>query len=114
MRFGPWSPLRQAVHHIPDTSGVFQIKTSRGLIRYPRGLSAMVRYGASPNLKQTIADVARSHPEDNWQCRHLVIPTPDVLLKTLLAQFVARFGATPIHMQTTSETSFANLNPRPF
>ena len=64
MRFGRWHRLDRAAAEAPSAPGVLQVKIASGLIDYPTGKSAMIRYGAAPDVKAAVADIARSLAND--------------------------------------------------
>jgi len=103
MRFGRWHRLDQAAAEAPAGPGVFQLKIASGLIDYPTGKSAMIRYGAARDLRQAVADIARDNPGRDWLCRFSEdlsareAADPDGIVAGLLAQFRRRFGALPGH-----------------
>jgi hypothetical protein len=101
MRFGRWHRLGEAAAEAPSSPGVFQVKVASGLIDYPTGKSAMVRYGAAPDLKRAVAELASAHAGRDWLCRFSEelsareAADPDAIVADLLAQFRRRFGAPP-------------------
>lgn len=103
MRFGRWHRLDHAAAEAPAGPGVFQLKIAKGLIDYPTGKSAMIRYGAARDLRQAVADIARDNPGRDWLCRFSEdlsareAADPDGIVAGLLAQFRRRFGALPGH-----------------
>ena len=103
MRFGRWHRLDQAAAEAPSGPGVFQVKLARGLVDYPTGKSAMVRYGAARDLRSAVADLARAHAGQDWMCRFSEemsvreAADPDAIVAELLAAFRRRFGAAPGH-----------------
>ena len=103
MRFGRWHRLDQAAAEAPSGPGVFQLKVARGLIDYPTGKSAMVLYGAAPDLRAAAAELARAHAGRDWMCRFSEEMSareagdPDAIVAELEAAFRRRFGAPPGH-----------------
>ena len=103
MRFGRWHRLDQAADQAPSGPGVFQLKIASGLIDYPTGKSAMIRYGAARDLRAAVAEIARSHPGREWMCRFSEemsareAADPDGIVAELEAAFRRRFGAPPGH-----------------
>jgi hypothetical protein len=101
MRFGRWHRLGEAAAEAPSAPGVFQVKVASGLIAYPTGRSAMIRYGAARDLKSAVAELARAHPDRDWMCRFSEemsareAADPDAILADQLAAFRRRFGAPP-------------------
>jgi hypothetical protein len=97
MQFGRWIPLEEASRHAPVAAGVFQIRVKSGLIRYPRGQSAMVYYAASQNLEQAVSLFAQAHREKPYLCRFAEVaggdPNPE--LSRLVSRFENRFGSPP-------------------
>lgn len=103
MRFGRWHRLDQAAAAAPAAPGVFQIKVAQGLIDYPTGKSAMIRYGAARDLRATVVEIARAHTGRDWMCRFSEemsareAADPDAIVAGLEAAFRRRFGALPGH-----------------
>lgn len=99
MEFGRWYPLTEAADHAPTGPGVFQLRVRTGLIDYPRGKSAMVRYGAADDVRAAVVALAREVGDVDWLCRHLLQPTtgPEAaaLAARLSRDFAVRFGHTP-------------------
>lgn len=101
MRFVPWYPLSEAEAHAPRAPGVFQVRVAAGLVEYPTGKSAMIRYGAADDVRGAVAALAAAHPGAPWLCRHAVELTPreaadpEAALAVLLDRFRRRFGAAP-------------------
>lgn len=103
MRFGRWHRLERAAAEAPRAPGVFQLKVASGLIDYPTGKSAMIRYGAARDLRGAVEAIARANPGRDWMCRFSEemsareAADPDAIVAELLAQFHRRFGAPPGH-----------------
>ena len=103
MRFGRWHRLEHAAAEAPAGPGVFQIKVAQGLIDYPTGKSAMIRYGAARDLRAAVVELARAHPGRDWMCRFSEemsareAADPDAIVAELEAAFRRRFGAPPGH-----------------
>ena len=101
MRFGRWHRLDQAAAAAPPGPGVFQLKIARGLIDYPTGKSAMIRYGAARDLPAAVGEIARANPGREWMCRFSEemsareAADPDAIVAELEAAFRRRFGAPP-------------------
>ncbi|MDC0669599.1 hypothetical protein [Nannocystis radixulma] len=97
MRFGPWHPLSTAAELLPAAPGVLQVRLREGLVRYPRGKSAMIHYAGAADLSRLAASLAASHPAAPWLCRASVGPCAEPMLAAarLLAEFDERFGACP-------------------
>ena len=93
--FVHWYPLEDGAAHAPSGPGVFQIRVCDGLIRYPKGRSAMVAYGAGSDLSALVGEIAREKEKGQFLCRHQSSQAPDVLLAFVLAQFEQRFGTQP-------------------
>jgi hypothetical protein len=77
---------------------VFQVRVKSGLIRYPRGQSAMVYYGASLHLHDAVTAFANRHQGQPLLCRFAEVPIgtdPQLELERLLERFVRRFGSPP-------------------
>lgn len=101
-RFCPWYGLADIGERAPAIAGVFQIKLMGALLSYPRGKSAMLRYGHGARLSQALAPVAAElsgHPQaDRFACRHQIADderAAEQLYRTVLDQFIARFGTPP-------------------
>ncbi len=81
----------------PDAPGVVQIKTTSGLVDYPTGKSAMVRYGAGASVAAVVArglaDSTREGDSDALRWRYVTCADPDGVLSTLCDRFERRFGA---------------------
>ena len=92
-------PLAEASALLPKQPGVLQVRVARGLLDYPRGRSAMVRYLATPDLASAAAALATAHPDAPWWCRAseevLALDEATRACAALLAMFVQRFGAGP-------------------
>jgi len=97
MRFGPWYPLAEAGDHTPEGENVLQLRIASGLVDYPRGKSAMVRYAHVPDARATAIAFAVEHADRDLWCRHLVEHDGDFgrLLAKLHDEFVRRFGQPP-------------------
>lgn len=95
MEFGRWYPVAEIEARAPAAPGVYQLKIASGLVDYPRGKSAMVGYGAGPDVR---AAALAADPEPGWMCRHVETDSAAAaatLLSELSARFERRFGATP-------------------
>jgi hypothetical protein len=99
VQFGPWHRL--CADDFPSAPGVLQLRREHGLVQYPRGRSAMVRYLAADDLRSAVADLAAAHPDCAWlvRCNRVAVADPPAELAKLLADFVDRFGAAPGHAQ---------------
>jgi hypothetical protein len=101
MRFGRWHRLELAAAEAPEGPGVYQIKIASGLVAYPTGKSAMIRYGAARELRRAVAELAAANPGRDWMCRfgEELSPResadPDAIVANLLESFRRRFGAAP-------------------
>jgi len=104
MGFGRWFPLDQAAVHAPAGPGVYQVRLAHGLVAYPTGRSAMIRYGATDDLRAAVAELARAYAGREWLCRFADpaadgmdarTRSPDDLLAELMTAFHRRFGAPP-------------------
>lgn len=95
VQFGPWHRLR--AEEFPSAPGVLQLRREHGLVQYPRGRSAMIRYLAVADLRAAVADLAIAHPDRAWLCRcnRAPLADPPAELARLLADFTDRFGAAP-------------------
>ncbi|CAN5860312.1 hypothetical protein BH11MYX2_BH11MYX2_19680 [soil metagenome] len=104
MRFCPWYALETSGDHAPAEPGVLQLRLANGLLDYPRGKSAMVWYGASPDVCATALELARAHersPLGPLVCRHLIEiqerdPDFAAFCAKLRDEFVRRFGTVPV------------------
>lgn len=95
MEFCRWYPATEIAERAPRRPGVYQLKIAAGLIDYPGGKSAMVGYGAGPDVR---AAALAARPDPAWLCRHVETADPAAaatLLSELLARFEQRFGARP-------------------
>jgi hypothetical protein len=97
MRFGAWFPLPEAADHLPAAPGVLQVRLREGLVRYPRGKSAMIHYAGAADVRQLAADLSAAHPVAPWLCRASLGPCPDpaAAAARLRAEFAERFGSCP-------------------
>lgn len=101
-RFCPWYPLAGSAERAPALPGVYQIKRSGQLLDYPRGKSAMLRYGHGPELATALAALVpqlADHPDaERFLCRHQITAdahAAEALYRTVVDQFEARFGTPP-------------------
>lgn len=103
MRFGRWHRLDEAAAAAPPGPGVYQVRVASGLLDYPTGKSAMIRYGAARDLRAAASELARAHPGRDWLCRFSEemsareAADPDAIVAELVAAFRRRFGAPPGH-----------------
>ena len=117
MRFGPWYALHEATAHAPAEAGTFQLRRAEGLVDYPRGRSAMLRYGAAADVCARLTDIAAAYTarlgDDElvvW-ARHLTeVADPGAFdhvayVGELLGEFVRRFGAPPADQPSSSASS---------
>jgi len=134
LTFGRWFPFAGALMHMPDEPGVFQLRREQGLVDFPRGKSAMLRYGAAesslrrsfsellaepgPAAKtetKTEANEANEASETSetsegaeaeaWLVRWATSPIPREHYGRLLRGFTERFGAPPRDQpESTCET----------
>jgi hypothetical protein len=97
VRFGPWHRLQDAPAAAPSTAGVLQVRRVEGLVAYPRGKSAMIRYAAADDLRAACTALAAAHPDAAWLVRFSRDPVPDpaAAAARLRADFADRFGAPP-------------------
>jgi hypothetical protein len=96
VRFCPWYPLADAAARVPAGEGVLQLRVVEGLVDYPRGKSAMVRYVYAADLKAAAARLAAGG--ETLLCRHLEAEAgarPAEVHAKLHAEFVRRFGSAP-------------------
>lgn len=103
MRFCPWYPLAEAAAHAPAGPNVLQVRLARGLLTYPRGASAMVRYRYAADARTAAVALATelAGRGADLVCRHLteLAAEPDVDLEAFCAkltrEFAQRFGREP-------------------
>jgi hypothetical protein len=101
MRFCRWYPLSDAARHAPSEPGVFQVRVVEGLVEYPRGKSAMIHYGAGPNVRAAVREFSAARRGESLLCRHTVemsdieAARPEVACQRLIEQFMRRFGSPP-------------------
>lgn len=99
MEFGRWYALTDAEQHAPSEPGVFQLRVRTGLVDYPRGRSAMVRYGAAGDVRAAVCAIAAEVGAVDWLCRHLQAPMSTVEAEAtaarLIRDFTVRFGRAP-------------------
>lgn len=87
----------------PALQGMVQVKIARGLVEYPRGKSAMVRYAACSDLRAWLCAqraglferAAAVGLEGPLSFRVCITLDPEALDATLGGQFIARFGRRP-------------------
>lgn len=96
MKFGPWLRLADAAH-LPARPGVLQVRRERGLVHYPRGKSAMVRYLGGDDVRALAVELAARHPGAAWLCRASegACADPHAAAAREIAGFSERFGAAP-------------------
>lgn len=109
MQFGAWISLDAAVAlklgAVPPSPGVFQLRIEQGLLDYPRGKSAMVAYGAGPDVRRALSDFLRS--DGGSRARALgrlllrwAVPDPGkdplAALERLHQRFNEQFGSLPL------------------
>jgi len=100
-RFGDWTEPAAAEATAPAEPGVFQVRAKAELLRYPRGKSAMLFYGAARDLRAGIAafrlEVAPrwEEPETALWIRWKPARDSDAALCAYLDLFQRRFGALP-------------------
>lgn len=97
MKFGAWFPLSEAADRLPAAPGVLQCRLREGLVRYPRGKSAMVHYAGAADVRRLAASLSAAHPDARWLCRASLGPCPDpeAAAARMLADFAQRFGSCP-------------------
>lgn len=95
MQFGPWRRL--VADEFPSAPGVLQLRREHGLVVYPRGRSAMIRYLVAADLRAEVTRLAAAHPGRPWlvRCNRAPLRDPAGELARLLADFHDRFGAAP-------------------
>lgn len=101
-RFSTWSSLESAPAE--GAAGVVQLKCEGKLLQYPQGRSAMLWYGAGPDLAaltRQAAERASAWPAEQLRWRTLKLPLAEAeaTLADLLTRFTARFGAPPAAME---------------
>lgn len=101
-RFSGWYPAADALQYTPRAPGVFQVRKQRGLLAYPQGKSAMIRYGHAVDMRAALErEMAhwRTNPaHTKWLCRHQVVDdeaAAKALYQQVLGRFVTRFGSPP-------------------
>ena len=98
MRFCPWYPLADAAARAPEGEGVLQLRVVAGLVDYPRGKSAMVRYVHAEDARAAAAVLAGAAGGAALMCRHLEAEDgarPAAVYAQVHGEFVRRFGAVP-------------------
>lgn len=101
MEFGRWIPLAKAARALPSGPGVFQVRVVSGLIRYPRGKSAMVHYGGGMDVgadAEAFIDAHRGQPLLIRFAHNMTVAEredPVAATAALVARFQARFGTPP-------------------
>lgn len=97
VKFGPWFTLAEAPERLEARPGVLQVRVERGLVRYPNGKSAMIRYAASDDVRQLAAALAGAHAGAPWLCRASAgeCADPAGAAARLIAEFEERFGSCP-------------------
>ncbi|HEX4452482.1 MAG TPA: hypothetical protein VH143_16510 [Kofleriaceae bacterium] len=98
MQFCPWYSLRDAAAHAPAGEGVLQLRLARGLIDYPTGKSAMVRYEHVTDVRARAIELARDLAARDLLCRHLEADADTDLAQfhaKVRGEFIRRFGAPP-------------------
>jgi hypothetical protein len=103
VRFGPWYPLAEAGAHAPASEGIVQVRLATGLVDYPRGKSAMLWYGHSPDARAAALALAEAHAGKDLVCRHLIEIEDATDLAAfcarLMTEFVRRFGTRPMYLR---------------
>lgn len=104
MRFGDWYPLTEAgVDGAPRGAAAVQVRRALGLVRYPRGRSAMVYYfyaadDASRALTTVFGDELQEPGVRGHGALWFRFSTEEGAregLEALYLEFVRRFGAPP-------------------
>lgn len=98
MKFGAWHRLEESAERLPARAGVLQVRLERGLVRYPRGKSAMIRYAGADDVRRLAAELAAAHPGAPWLCRASEgeCADPAAAAARLVAEFDERFGSGPL------------------
>lgn len=100
MRFGSWYPLAEAGDRVPAGENVLQLRIARGLVDYPRGKSAMVRYAHAADARAEARALAAAHAGQDLWCRHLIEIAGATDLAAFCAklreEFARRFGTVPL------------------
>lgn len=106
--FLEWFPLSASgLEHAPEGAAAVQLRRADGLVRYPKGKSAMVYYfyageNARDAIKKLFADeIEKSGARDEGELwfRYLQHPLAREHLENLYGEFEKRFGAAPIFNQ---------------
>ena len=103
VNFGGWLPLVDARASAPESPGVLQARGD-ALVAYPRGRSAMLLYAASradETLRGYVGGrgapaIDRAREAGARYVRFGGAAAPEHERDRLLAQFTARFGASPV------------------
>ncbi len=93
--FSTWRPI-DALGEAPQAPGVFQVKIEGPLIDYPRGKSAMVYYGAGPDLRAALVAMVPSLTHfGTLAWRILATADYQAQLERHLRRFRDQFDAAP-------------------
>lgn len=97
VKFGPWFTLPAAKERLPARPGVLQVRVEHGLVRYPRGKSAMILYAGAHDVRQLAAALEAAHAGAPWLCRvsEGECADPVAAAARLVAEFEERFGSCP-------------------
>ena len=107
MRFGSWQPIPESAPTdlaLPAGPGVFQVRLASGLLSFPCGKSAMVAYGAGPDMGATLRELLAGKVGMRarllgplWVRFGAVDPhdTPALAVDRLRRRFIEQFGGPP-------------------
>lgn len=116
MKFGRWYPLAEAGAHAPLAEGILQLRLASGLVDYPRGKSAMVRYEHAAEVRAAALALAAAHGGQDLLCRHLIeideATDLAALCAKLTSEFVRRFGTPPL-FHNADPTRCISSKPKP-
>ena len=99
---------KQIALHVPQTSGVYELRLKEGQITYPKGANAILYIGRSKNLKKRLTEHLRArtknktvvHYLQRGTCnfRFLVIEESSYMQeeKRLYDLFISTFGVPPV------------------
>jgi hypothetical protein len=103
--FSAWIDLEDptALAGLPSAAGLIQVRVAQGLVRYPSGRSAMIWYGAGPDLRagvlaaapRIVASAREAGIEGPLWVRTRKVADPAEPLARLIQRFAARFGTPP-------------------
>jgi len=88
--------------HVPDASGLFQVRVREGLLSYPKGKSAMFYYGYADNLNRGLTKFCKEIlplQEINQELlfvRWMTAEDTTTRFQNYLNSFVTNFGTLPL------------------